>query len=428
MSGIFGKKHFDPPPPPKVTTHRETVRIVGPDGGVPINLKGELQSDWGPVTLVGFPIAAGVLCIDVQPQASGIGGNFSAICDGAQPFRCRAITHHETGALELRDAHDQVIPQPIQLQPLVKPWPPLNPLPMPPITPFDPDEPNNHVHTTLPPEQVIPTTRDPLWWRGDIGGVMLAETPPFVKKGTDGANTTPPEMVMSYFLDVYPPEWQQKILEAHYRRGYTHFVITRPADTSDAGWDRFGALCQEIRRWGQYVCYWDDDVTAITRMLAMGAMDVLILGGELNSHHSPDELMTLIKIATDRCRPLGVPVWLHFTANVPTWQRNDENDIAWVIKVVALGIVGLCWQGNQDESAGVMSARLWDARQRWGRAGAPVVAFELLSTNQLYGKATETDGRRRGYEMVCATRDGKDWVPPVAGYGSGGARPDGSVL
>jgi hypothetical protein len=328
-----------------------------------------------------------------------------------------------------------------------------------PLPPFDVEDPGGRVHTVFPPDLVIPSAPDRDFWRGDIGGVMLAEAPPFV----DGANTTPAEMTMSYLLPKYVQFGTAQIdafLTAHAQRGYTHFHFDLwQADAAGIGDAQFLDLIEYVQSWGFYTSAWlassaydrrggwasvGPRVTAFLDALLARPQQTLdrfiaLPGGELNNACSPEGSDAIIANVAARCNPVGIPVWLHFTANYPGYpsqalvaKRGDNIDTAlvewwqqWVGKVK-----GLCWQGDQNHPAGLMGAKMWDARRilGWADPSLRLVAFELLATNQLYGRATEEDGCLRGYEMLCCPNAPGYHNPAVSGFGNGGRLPDGSAI
>jgi hypothetical protein len=329
------------------------------------------------------------------------------------------------------------------------PPPPRDPLPA-----FDTSDSYGFVHTTQPPDLVIPSGPDRRFFRGDLGGVMLPTAPPFVP----GANTTPPEMVMSFLLPWYQQPWIDTILMAHAERGYTHFLLDfyhcRKAGLS---LQQTLDLIAYVQSWGFFTPIWltgsNDDrshgwtsVQPIVEPLVRGLLNASSLtagfiafpGQELNTNcePGPGKADAIIAAVCALCNPSDVDCWLHFSPNYPGYPMNpqpgqnfDVMMVEWIAQWRGR-IRGLAWQGDGSQSAGLMGAKMWDARRFWARAGYTdypcVVAFELMATDELYGHCTEAQGCLRGTEMVYCTSDGS--APPVAGYGNGARRADGSVL
>lgn len=321
-----------------------------------------------------------------------------------------------------------------------------------PLPPFEASDDQGLVHTTQPPDLVIPSWPDRHFWRGDIGGVTLKETPPFVP----GANTTPPEMTMSFLLPWYSREWQDKILTAHAERGYTHFHLDL-WNARKAGYtpEAFADLVDYVRSWGFFVSCWltsnQDDRSqgwaSVSWIIAPYLSVILdrpkpetfisMPGQELNNGcpPGPNGADSIISHVCAMANPVDSPVWLHFTEYYPGYPENvppaqaDMAMVQWIARWRGR-VRGLAWQGDSGGSAGLMGAKLWDARRFWARAGFTdypcVSAFELMASFQLYGKATEEYGCLRGLEMVYCTSDGS--APPVAGFGNGARLPNGDPL
>lgn len=339
---------------------------------------------------------------------------------GGLNVRIRANGYHEwSGRMPMPPDHTAIeAGVAVELEPSAVPFPPGVKRPWR-LEPFDPADGGGTVHTTLPPEQVVPAQPDRNWFRCDIAGVTTPETPPFVP----GANTTPPNMWMSFFLPKYPRAWQDYYLDwITTQLGYTHCVVTQDIDGITLPID----LCQRIQAKGLFPCLWTIDISDLPARLAAQSVDVVILGDELNRRFNKPDLDTLIADTCALCNPANVPVWLHFTDNF----RPEFNWTTDEFRTRYLGkVAGICWQGAPDDSAGTMGAMLWYVRTFLGQADPSFLccAFELVATNQLYGRATEQEGNRRSWEMVCSTRNNTNY-PPVAGFGNGGCRPDGSVL
>ena len=423
-------------------------------GGTPLNLTGTVVMDIG-TPIVGVAIAQGVLGFNVPDNQVGTGGQLTVTCDGAtKPFTSRVATTcvHQSQI---------TIIETVELGPSVSPFPPeVDPF-LGPITPYDPDDPGGIVHTVLPPEAL------PLWnpqvrnidvWRGDFGGVTTPLTPPLVP----GCNTTPPNMWMSFLLPLYAgltmPDGSDCIdyyMSQYVARGYTHLLLSRP-DLVGSSMDipTFVALCQHLKNtYGVYIAYWASGssdprdqtwdtiqglfVPWINALMTGNAVDIVIVGEELNSWNipGPSGLDTIINGVCGLTNPANIPTYLHFTSNVPAWPASGSFSDWWAQFLGTTAgygkLRGLCWQGNQNDPAGTMGAHLWDSRRIIGAAGGYafiIPAFELLQTNQLYGRASETDGRRRGYEMCCCTRDGLANIPPVAGSMDGLSYGDGKIM
>jgi hypothetical protein len=324
-------------------------------------------------------------------------------------------------------------------------------VPQPPLPPFEASDTWGVVHTTPPPELQIPAGALKDFFRGDLGGVTLAIAPPYVP----GANTTPPEMTMSFLLPWYERHWIDVILRAHAERGYTHFTLDRwQADRAGFSLSQFANLVAYVQSWGFYTPIWlsgaNDDRTQGWRSVGpviSAALDALLTtptvadnlialpGEELNNGcpPGPEGADGIIFNVAGRCWHSGVPTWLHFTSNYPGYPppppdgNIDAALVTWWQQWEGL-VAGLCWQGNQNDSAGLMGAKMYDSRRILHRAGDffKLVAFELLATNQLYGRATEEQGCLRSLEMLYCPQG--ETTQMVWGYGNGCRQPNGDAL
>jgi hypothetical protein len=315
-----------------------------------------------------------------------------------------------------------------------------------PLPAFEASDPSGEVHTTAPPELVIPSKPKIDFFRGDLGGVMLKQTPPLVP----GGNTTPLEMTMSFLLPWYPRLWQDVILRAHAERGYTHFLLDRwQADKAGLNDAQFVSLIAYVQSWGFFTPIWvtsaNDDrshgwqsvrarvlsfFSAIPRAVAERCL--FLPGEELNNGcpPGPDGADSIIASVCNFANVIGAPAWLHLTANYPDYPPNPRTDasaVVWWQQWIGK-LRGLCWQGNQNDSAGLQGARMYDARRILHRANPSfkLVAFELLATNQLYGRATEEQGCLRGLEMVYCPQG--ETIQMVWGFGNGARYPDGTAI
>lgn len=317
-------------------------------------------------------------------------------------------------------------------------------VPQQPLPPWDASDSGGQVHTTPPPELVIPPGPDPLFLRCDFAGLTLNTArwggdPPLLV----GANTTPRSMLLSPMLHMYPEHWIRAYLTEHCERGYTHFV------TASAGWnmpengwtwtpDAFGAWCRRLTDGGQSVIYWgsatDADDAFINAALHVNALAWYVVGEELDGKMTAEQLNARLDDLVARYPP-SLNLAAHFTANYPDGFPRDTMLTNWSRYD---GRVHLFWQANQTQSAGTQGAMLYYARRRVNLGevggdgiGAPssrVYAFETMATAQLYGKCDEAYGNLRSLELLYCPRGPNPQVRPVAGFGNGCRYPDGTAL
>jgi len=317
-----------------------------------------------------------------------------------------------------------------------------------PLGHFDSSDPGGDVHTVCPPEQIIPSNPTKLWWRGDFGGMTLDRTPPLVQ----GGNTTPQNMVMTFFIDRYDREWQDEIIFAHCEKSYSHFHASPPEDrTSLSNCNSQVQLFQYIQSYGNYVSYWGigsvDQIAQhgwqavsglylpfLNALQAAGSKTcentILIVGEELNSCTTPDSLLDIVTNLSPICQSIGIDMWLHFTSNYPAWPRAGQTQQGFWEAMIGLGVKGLCWQSNAYDLAGTMGGHMWDSRKVIPPPGR-FVAFETRAYAQLVDptlKYTEEVGCLTGLEMIyCPIAAGSN-ILPVAGFGNGGRYLDGSPI
>ena len=293
-------------------------------------------------------------------------------------------------------------------------------------------DPGGIVHTTAPPEWQPPTTYNKRWWRGDIGGVMLPTAPPFVP----GANTTPPEMTMSFLLPWYVQfgtKWVDAFLTAHAQRNYSHFLLDRfNFDASGLGPNGALQLIKIVQSWGFYTPMWMTGSTdGSSRATLAGyqrlvdpymnlftkdsnVMDKLIVlpGEELDNGIPPGSpgLDDILNYECNRCNPLGIDIYFHFTANHRTWYPNGTNEVAWAQQWINR-ITGQMWQGepynitNNPPTLGNMQAQFWDSRSFWQSITPSfiMIAGEYAATPELFGQCSEELGCLFGLGLQFGT-------------------------
>ncbi len=336
-------------------------------------------------------------------------------------------------------------------------------LPLPAWDPNDPPPENNQVHTTPPPGWP-PSKRDILFFRGDFNGVTLPGTwttspggftitsgrwnglfIPFI----NGANTTPPTMIMTPMLSVYWAMGCTKLVDAvlteHAERNYTHFISSgsTPWENPPISIAQAIAFGQMIKSWGFYNVIWQGDPTFTQDwgpLVDAGVCDFGVIGEEIDSKIIAEAYPPILNAL--RAGPLnGIPAGAHFTAGpkggYPIGPQRDT--------FLAGGATGswadyngwlhLMLQSNQDQTAGTQGACTVYARQRVNLGGdggdgrpAPnslVIIFETMATAQLYGHCTEEYGCLRSLEMLyCPATD--PGMPLFGGSANGLRYPDGS--
>jgi hypothetical protein len=317
--------------------------------------------------------------------------------------------------------------------------------------PFDPSDQYGEVHTVLPPEQIIPINYNIDWWRGDFNGVMLPFAPPYVP----GANTTPPNMVMSFFAPYYTSPymqnsyWLDMLLTAHAQRNYSHFHLDKPtAYAAGMNDNQLADLVQYIQSWGFYVSMWLMGTTQGAHDWNSGAQQLIepflntivsrgaatcenfipVLGEEMNSYTGAgdDGINGIIDNSCAITNPNGMPTYLHFTQNYPAWPNDGQNDVDWW-NSFGSKLKGLLAQLQSTASAGLQGSKMWDMRTHVGDQHL-VVGFEIMASEQLYSRCTEEYGNLRSWEIICGTRVPGTNYPAVSGFGNGCRYPWGGYI
>lgn len=310
---------------------------------------------------------------------------------------------------------------------------------------FDQSDSGGIVHTTPPPELSIPTGRDLMFMRGDFNGVEIDlgrwgfPTPPAGQTlfNVAGANSTPPGMIMTPMLPLYPRKLQDAVLTEHAERGYWHMIVASDGwnfTTNQFSWSpqQFTNWCNYVKSWGFYVVYWSSaQIQNPYLSVARNTIDWHVCGEEVDTKMTAEQYEAVLD---DNLQLFGGPTGAHFTDNYPEGFPRDTFLTNWS---KYNGRVHLMWQANQNDSAGTQGARLYYARQRVnlgtvGGDGNPapdsrVYAFETMATKQLYGQCTEEYGNLRSLELLYTTRDNLA-IRAMAGFGNGCRLPSGDPI
>lgn len=336
------------------------------------------------------------------------------------------------------------------------------PVKQPPLPPWDQSDASGDVHTTQPPDLIIPKGYDRDFFRGDIVGRCLPVAPPPVP-GDNGNYGK--RMVMSYFLPYYSlPQYGgtkqvDAILTSHAEANFSHFHLDRSnLDNAGLSLKQQMDLIAYVQSWGFFSSFWacgSGDARAggwaqigptiaafLNAVVAAGLApkSVCLAGEELNNGCPPGPagVDSILNGCAAICNPADLPLWAHFTENYPGYPEQalvdqcggnvDEACALWWQRFLGK-VKGECWQADPDQSAGLQGAKLWDTRRILYRADPSfkVAAFEVMATNQFNGRCTEEYGALRNLELVYCTSDGT--AGPVAGGCNGfGRLPDGTPL
>ncbi len=310
------------------------------------------------------------------------------------------------------------------------------------------------VHTTPSPDLVIPSKPDLLFFRADFSGVTLqgtytpTDTASIKANGgctitsgpwnglfipyINGANTTPPTMLMTPQLVLYPRKVQDAALTEHAWRNYDR-IIWSGTDP----WENPPISIQQAKDWGTYVkswgfwnCIWkgipdanDPDWPAL---VDADLCNFAVFGEEVDSKVTAEQYAASLNVV--RHGPLnGVPTGAHFTAGARGGYPIDGPRDTFLAGGATgswadyNGWLHLMLQSNQNHSAGRQGACTVYARQRL--VGAPdsrIVLFETMASEKLVGQCSEEYGCLRSLELLYAQPG-----PTSGGIGDGLRYPNG---
>lgn len=285
-----------------------------------------------------------------------------------------------------------------------------------------------------------------------------------------GANSTPPTMIMTPMLILYPRAVQDAVLTEHAWRAYKDFTIT------DGAWNDaengVSLSTAQVATWAQYVKSWGFRVPLWSRLPVLGdpyfralldakAVDFFVPGEEIAGKIPAEALPPILDRALADCGR-GMPVGVHLAPNGPlrspadTFLSGVGNVGTWA---QYNALVHLMWEAGNlsndpslSDSAGTMGALLYYARRivQLGKSGdgdfgaaAPdsyVYLWELLATSQLMGVNNggmtvpggrvydEAYGCLRSWELLCCPNGGNPGISGMPGFNNGGRRPDGSPV
>jgi hypothetical protein len=319
------------------------------------------------------------------------------------------------------------------------------PVPRAPLPPFEGVNPDDGlpVNTVQPANLTIPARPNLRFHRGNMCGLRLAGLPMVPGGG-------PAPLVLTWFLDRYSVDDQQKILTALGQAGYSHIYLSWP-DSRAYGQtpDQFVATCRRVKRRGFYVGVfwgskdidpWNETVAGwptralplMQQLVAANVIDFAMPGWEWNFWNVPgDQTYDIFKFFSANLP--GVALYYHGSVGNISWQADGQFSASFYSNLVNI-LTGCLYQAGVGWSAGFLQAKINDVTDRFsGNFGFPpdsgfghpfdCVAFEISATSQFDGGMTEDFGDLRGLEALYT-------LGPIAvmGYGNGCRRPDGTAL
>lgn len=285
-----------------------------------------------------------------------------------------------------------------------------------------------------------PQTRDFL--RADAWGVPIAGLP-FVPRGS----SEHPERLLTYFLYKYAKEWQQRGLEAHAARGYTHCIVSWPDARSDGGFSiqQFVDHCGIIKQTMKYVtCFlgskdfdprdqtpdqWAARIDPVMdALLGAKVADEFVPAWEMDAFNSPGQpTIAYCKHVGRKAHAAGSSCWLHFFPEHTSWFADGETRGRFgFYDDLGADIDGLMYQTKAEWSIEETQARVVDTltqfgKQRWGHKFR--FYEDQASLMFTHDRPNEDDANLRGY-LACCTKG----LVSVYGYGNGARLPSGGPL
>jgi hypothetical protein len=296
-----------------------------------------------------------------------------------------------------------------------------------------------------------------------------------------GSNSENPDLVMACLLDNYPAEWQHAFLQSYAEAGYTHLqrsvghalyygsTLDNYLSLSRVAREQYGLYCDhwlmgggEGSDWGfkardQTVDYWRPFLTPyIDAIVGAGVMDLCCVGWQLDQFNIPGNVLIAIIAWMGRALPQTVPLFTHWVNEALAWWADGgetwtddftgstfvDNRFTWWW-VMQPYLTGGHHQGSNAMALHDMQQyqdRLLDTLdpfggdtgkghmgQSWrgGQRPFALTAFEVTAQFQFDGVCDEAHGDQAGYLTMCTT---SPTGLPMAGYGNGARRPDGTWL
>jgi hypothetical protein len=322
-----------------------------------------------------------------------------------------------------------------------------------PLPPFDRDttDPDTHaplpVHTTI--NGTIPPLDDPTYHRANLWGVTLPGAP-FIDGGAHGPAQN---RLLTYLVDRYPPDWQQRWLDAYVARGLRHFWLSIPdsRDRTKLSLQDYLDLTKRILDAGLIPCHFlrskDYDgrnpdparvAPWVDALLNIDGIPMACHAWEASIFYDPASLRATIDHDATKWPQIRWAV--HLQQGYADFGPDGEgHGPAFWKSNLKVGVRTLLYQYKTEPawSAGMLQARGNDVSVRlragglWGLSETvDWIAFEVIAqcqfNNQCDGDgrmADEDIGDLKGYETLCTPGP----LPP-RGFGNGARYPDGKPV
>lgn len=315
--------------------------------------------------------------------------------------------------------------------------------------------------TSLP--WVPPQDRDFL--RADSWGVEVSDAP-----WVPGADPIYYTRILSWFVDRYTPEIQDKYLKLYGGYGYTH--LKRSYDDSCGSSDSLGntrppgneqtlsqfvASCKSNKRYVKYVQvvlgskyfspwnmtleqYQERFEPVIDALIAAKAVDEFIPGWEWdlwNGGTAGPISESIFRWVGQKAHAAGISCWLHFSAHVTSWQANGQDRFSFW-DALGTDVNGINYQTDPSWNNKDTQDRLVDTLWWFGQRGniwklrfdedQASPEWNTYGPNGPSGISYPEYANQRGFLACCTIDDVRHTDAKVWGYGNGGRMPDGSWL
>jgi len=322
-----------------------------------------------------------------------------------------------------------------------------------PLPPFDRDTADPDTGASLPVHTTFngpaPAREDDGYHRANLWAVTIPGAP-FVAGGARGDAQN---RLLTYLVDRYPRDWQDRWFEAYAARGYRHFWLSIPdsRDGTRLTLSDYLDLTTRVKAAGLIPCHFlrskdydgrnpDPEHVApwVDALLSIDGITMASHAWEASLWYDPAVLRSTID--HDALRWPSVRWAVHLQQGYADFGPGGDGHGPTFWKAnIKVGVKTLLYQYKTDPawSAGMMQARGNDVSVRLragGLWGLPQtvdwIAFEIIAqcqfNNQLDGDgrfANEDIGDLKGYECLCTPG-------PLAprGFGNGARYPNGDPI
>lgn len=284
---------------------------------------------------------------------------------------------------------------------------------------------------TLPSNQVIPTSPVKRWPRANWFSVEVPGLP-----WIDGQSREHPEMLLSFMQHRYESAQQQKNLDAHAARKFSHFMTSWANARQDGlSLAQYVEVAKRVKgtmpfhhvmlagketdpRDAQWPELEPTIAPCLEALIRANAVDMVSLW-ETQLWQAPGApLQTNLDGISAICKPNGVDQWFHNATEMTWWGTTNRAD--WWQQQIGV-LTGILYQGNVAWDMPLRQAHIADSTNN--RTAAPTFADgrHLFCAAEMDGMSiydpffSEELSDLRGNLHLCTAG-----LTPVSGYCSGG--------